>query len=161
MKKIITTIVLLCTVAISFAQTPIIKDFRSIIADRPNEFKNLQKELLKDNVEGGFKEYSSTIKDLSFNRNLIMNGNRGAQYLVIFNLDAMNQETKNFFGLVSKQYFAEIDEMAKSGQYTVRNYTSNSGILITEVNNLAGERILEYRIKPNEHLVLFVGPKKQ
>lgn len=160
MKKIITTIVLF-TVAISFAQTPIIKDFRSIIADRPNEFKNLQKELLKDNVEGGFKEYSSTIKDLSFNRNLIINGNRGAQYLVIFNLDAMNQETKNFFGLVSKQYFAEIDEMAKSGQYSVRNYTSNSGILITEVNNLAGERILEYRIKPNEHLVLFVGPKKQ
>lgn len=160
MKKIITTIVLFI-VAISFAQTPIIKDFRAIIADRPNDFQNLQKELLKDNVAGGFKEYSSTIQDLSFNRNLIINGTRGAQYLMIFNLDTMNEETKNFFGLVSKQYFNEIDEMVKSGKYTVRNYTSNSGILITEVKDLAGEKILEYRIKTNEHLVLFLGSKKQ
>ena len=29
-----------------FAQTSIINDFRIIINDRPNEFKNLQKELL-------------------------------------------------------------------------------------------------------------------
>jgi hypothetical protein len=160
MKKMLTAIVLLIT-ALSFAQTPIIKDFRTIIADRPNEFKNLQKELLKDNVAGGFKEYSSTIPDLSFNRNLIINGTRGAQYLVIFNLDAMNEETKNFFGLVSKQYFAEIADMEKSGKYVVLHYKSDAGILISEVKDLAGEKILEYRIKPNEHLILFLGPKKQ
>lgn len=89
MKKITTTIFLFITL-ISFAQTPIIKDFRSIIADRPNEFNNLQKALLNDNAAAGFKEYSSTIQDLSFNRNLIIKGNRGAQYLLIYNLETMN-----------------------------------------------------------------------
>lgn len=159
-KSLLLAVVNIIMAANVWAQTPIIKDFRTIVADRPNEFVNLQKELKIDNVAAGFKEYSSKIENLSFNRNLIINGTRGAQYLVIFNLDAMNQQTKDFFALVSKQYFDEIDAMAKTGKYVVRDYKANDGTLITEVKSDLGEKILEYRIKPNEHLLLFVGPKK-
>jgi hypothetical protein len=42
----------------------------------------------------------------------------------------------------------------------VRDYKSNDGTLITEVKSSSGDKILEYRIKPTEHLMLIVGPKK-
>lgn len=161
MKKLIlsaVTAILLSTTAT--AQTPVIKDFRAIIADRPNEFVNLHKELTTDNAGAGFKQYSSTIADLGFNKNIIINGNRGAQYLVVFNILAMSTDIKQFYDQISKQYFAEIDAMAKTGQFTVEDYKANDGTLITAVKNTASEKILEYRIKPNEHMLLFVGPKK-
>ncbi len=143
-----------------FAQTPIIKDFRAIIDDRPNEFVNLHKALTADNTAAGFKQYSSIIEDLSFNKNIIINGNRGAQYLVVYDLLPMNKDIKQFFDQISKQYFDEIDAMGKTGKYVVRDYKADDGTLITEVKNATGEKILEYRIKTNEHLLLFVGPKK-
>lgn len=143
-----------------FAQTSIINDFRAIIADRSNEFENLQKALTNDNTAAGFKQYSSTIEDLSFNKNIIINGNRGAQYILVYNLLPMSTDIKQFFDQISKQYFEEIDAMAKTGKYVVRDYKSDDGTLITEVKNDTGEKILEYRIKTNEHLLLFVGPKK-
>jgi hypothetical protein len=143
-----------------FAQTPIIKDFRAIIADRSNEFVNLQKALTLDNSAAGFKQYSSKIEDLGFNKNIIINGNRGAQYLVVYDLLAMSKDIKQFFDQISIQYFTEIDAMSKTGNYVVQDYKANDGTLITELKNAAGDKILEYRIKSNEHLLLFVGPKK-
>lgn len=143
-----------------FCQTAIINDFRAIIADRPNEFVNLQKALTMDNTAAGFKQYSSTIEDLSFNKNIIINGNRGAQYILVYNLLPMSTDIRQFFDQISKQYFEEIDAMAKTGKYVVRDYKSDDGTLVTEVKNDTGDKILEYRIKTNEHLLLFVGTKK-
>lgn len=160
MKTVFTTITLLLSVFI-FAQTPIIKDIRTIVADQPNDFMNLRKDLLKDNTATtGTKEYSSTIEDLSINRNLIITGPQGTQYLMIYNTDRMSDDAKNFFALILKQYFAEIEEMGTSGKYVVRHYKSNSGVLISEVKDTSGQKILEYRINGSEHLILFVGPKK-
>jgi hypothetical protein len=159
-KSILSAVVTLIFSASAFAQTPMIKDFRAIIADRPNEFVNLHKALTMDNTAAGFKQYSSTIADLSFNKNIIINGNRGAQYIQVYNILAMSTDIKQFYDEISKQYFAEIDAMAKTGKYVVRDYKANDGTLITELTSDAGEKILEYRIKPNEHMLLFVGPKK-
>jgi hypothetical protein len=159
-KLILSALTAILFSTIATAQTPVIKDFRAIIADRPNEFVNLHKELTSDNTAAGFKQYSSTIADLGFNKNIIINGNRGAQYIQVYNLLAMSTDIRQFYEAISKQYFAEIDAMAKTGQFTVEDYKANDGTLITAVKNSAGEKILEYRLKPNEHTLLFVGPKK-
>ena len=162
MKKLI--ILVLATfifTVTALAQTPMIEDFRAIIADRPNDFINLQKALVTDNAAAGFKQYSSKIEDLSFNKNIVINGNRGAQYIQVYNLLAMSTDIKQFYDAISKQYFDEIAAMCKTGKFVERNYKANDGTLITEVSSDTGEKILEYRLKPNEHMVLFVGPKKQ
>ncbi len=159
-QLILSAVATLIITASALAQTPMIKDFRAIIADRPNEFVNLHKALTSDNTAAGFKQYSSKIEDLSFNKNIIINGNKGAQYIQVYNLLAMSTDIRQFYEAISKQYFDEIDAMVKTGQYTVEHYKANDGTLISAVKNIAGEKILEYRLKPNEHMVLFVGPKK-
>lgn len=92
MKKLL-TIILLFIAAISFAQSPVIKQFREVVKDAPNQFNTFQKDLLNENPEKHTKLYNSTIDDTAISRNFITKteGQSGV-YIIRFdvaNLDGM------------------------------------------------------------------------
>jgi len=156
MKKLLTTIVLFIT-AISFAQSPIIKQFREVVKDAPNQFINFQKDLLSDNPEKHNKLYNSTIDDTAISRNFITKteGQNGV-YVIRFDVANLDGMMLKMFLLISEQYIKELNEMEDSGAYTGRDYREN-GENITELKDLKGNVAVEYISSATEHLVMVYG----
>lgn len=156
MKKSLTTIVFFITV-ISFAQSPIIKQFREVVKDTPNQFKNFQKDLLNDNPEKHNKLYNSTIEDTAISRNYISQteGKNGV-YIIRFDVANLDGMLLKMMLAISGQYIAELNEMEKSGIYTGRDYQEN-GENITQLKDSKGNLAVEYISSEKEHLVLIYG----
>jgi hypothetical protein len=161
MKKIILTIaIFLVTFTIS-AQSPIIKQFREIIKDAPNQFNTIQKELLQDNKEKNYKIYSSTIEDTAISKAMISKSLAdGAVYVIRFDVQNLDGMMLKMFTIISGQYITELNEMVSSGNYTGKDYNEN-GESTTELKDLQGNTIVQYISNEKEHLVLiFAAPKK-
>jgi uncharacterized protein YxeA len=156
MKKVLTIIVLLIT-TISFAQTPIIKQFREVVKDAPNQFINFQKDLLKDNPEKHNKLYNSKIENTAISSNFIsQTEGRGGVYITRFDVANLDGIMLKMFTLISGQYVTELNEMVKSGNYIGRDYQEN-GESITELKDLKGNLAVEYISNEKEHLVMVYG----
>jgi hypothetical protein len=160
MKKLILSTVVTFLFAVSaLAQTPVIKDFRTIVKDIPNQFDNLKKELLQDNTEKNYKIYSSTIADLPISKTLItITQTDGPVYIITFKTETMDAMMLRLFTMIAQQYMKEINEMVATGNYKGRDYKSN-GEDITELTDNNGVKVLEYISSPKEHLLLFYGAK--
>jgi hypothetical protein len=160
MKKLILSTVVTFLFAVSaLAQTPVIKDFRAIVKDIPNQFDNLKKELLQDNTEKNYKIYSSTIADLPISKTLItITQTDGPVYIITFKTETMDAMMLRLFTMIAQQYMKEINEMVATGNYKGRDYKSN-GEDITELTDNNGVKVLEYISAPKEHLLLFYGAK--
>jgi hypothetical protein len=156
MKKLLTTIVFFIAV-ISFAQSPIIKQFREVVKDAPNQFTNFQKDLLSDNPEKHNKLYNSTIEDTAISNNFISQteGQNGV-YIIRFDVANLDGMMLKMFLTISEQYIKELNEMEKSGAYTGRDYQEN-GENITELKDLKGNVAVEYISNATEHLVMVYG----
>lgn len=143
------------------AQSPIIKQFREIIKDAPNQFANFQKDLIKDTPEKNNKLYSSTVEDTPISRNLISKTiEEGSVYIIQFDVQSLDGMMLKMFTIISGQYIAELNEMVKSGNYTGKDYNEN-GESTTQLKDLQGNTVVQYISNEKEHLVLIFGtPKK-
>lgn len=162
MKKIILTIaIFLVTFTTISAQSPIIKQFREIIKDAPNQFNTIQKELLQDNKEKNYQVYSSTIEDTAISKAVISKSLAdGAVYVIRFDVQSLDGMMLKMFTIISGQYITELNEMVSSGNYTGKDY-QNNGETTTEIKDLQGNTVVQYISNVNEHLVLIFGtPKK-
>ncbi len=158
-KLILSTVATLIITASALAQTPIIKDFRTIVKDIPNQFANLKKDLLQDNTEKNFKLYSSTIADLPISKTLItVTQTDGPVYIITFKTETMDTMMLRLFTNIAQQYMKEINDMVATGNYKGRDYQAN-GEGITELTDNNGIKVLEYISSPKEHLLLFYGAK--
>lgn len=158
-KLILSAVVTFLFAASALAQTPIIKDFRTVVNDIPNQFDNLKKDLLQDNKEENYKIYSSTIEDLAISRTLItITQSDGPVYIITFKTETMDTMMLRLFTMIAQQYIKEINDMVATGNYKGRDYKSN-GEDITELTDNNGVKVLEYISGPKEHLLLFYGAK--
>ncbi|MEO7975601.1 hypothetical protein [Flavobacterium sp.] len=156
MKKLLIAIVLFIT-TISLAQTPIIKQFREVVKDAPNQFTNFQKDLLSDNPEKHNKLYNSTIDDTAISKNVISKTEgKNAVYIIRFDVANLQGMMLKMFTLISGQYITEMNEMLKSGAYKGRDYQEN-GESITELKDLKGNLAVEYISNEKEHSVMVYG----
>lgn len=157
MKKIFLILFITFAFTKATAQSPIIKQFREIVKDAPNQFANFQKDLLRDNPEKQNKLYTSTIEDTAISRNFISQteGKNGV-YFIKFDVTKLDGMMLNMFLVISKQYITEINEMQKSGLYTGKDYQEN-GENITELKDLKGNVAVEYISNEKEHLVMIYG----
>lgn len=157
MKKIFLVLFVVFAFTKGTAQSPIIKQFRDIVKDAPNQFTNFQKDLLNDNPEKHNKLYTSTIEDTAISKNFISQteGKNGV-YIIRFDVTNLDGMMLNMFLAISKQYIDELNEMEKSGTYTGRDY-QDSGENITELKDLKGNLAVEYISNEKEHLVIIYG----
>ena len=160
MKKLILSAVLTILISASaLAQTPVIKDFRTVVKDIPNQFANLKKDILQDNKDKNYKIYSSTIPDLAISKTLItVTQAEGPAYIITFKTETMDTMMLRLFTMIAQQYMKEINEMVATGNYKGRDYKSN-GEDITELTDNNGVKVLEYISSPKEHVIIFFGAK--
>lgn len=162
MKK---AILILAFITIAFqnlsAQSPIIKEFREIVKDIPNQFNTIQKELLQDNTEKNYKIYSSTIEDSAISRAMISKSLAdGAVYVIRFDVQSLDGMMLKMFTIISGQYITELNDMVASGNYTGKDY-QNNGETTTEIKDLQGNVVVQYISNSTEHLIMVFGaPQK-
>jgi hypothetical protein len=162
MKKIILIIaIFLVAITTISAQSPVIKQFREIIKDAPNQFNTIQKELLQDNKEKNYKIYSSTIEDTAISKSVISKSlTDGAVYVIRFDVQSLDGMMLKMFTIISGQYITELNEMVASGNYTGKDYNEN-GESTTEIKDLQGNTVAQYISNSTEHLVVVFGtPQK-
>lgn len=162
MKK---AFLILAFIVISFqnvsAQSPIIKEFREIVKDIPNQFTAIQKDLLQDNTEKNYKIYSSSIVDSAISKAIISKSLAdGAVYVIRFDVQSLDGMMLKMFTIISGQYITELNDMVKSGNYTGKDY-QNNGETTTELKDLQGNVVVQYISNSTEHLVMVFGaPQK-
>lgn len=139
------------------AQSPIIKQFREIIKDAPNQFNTIQKELLQDNKEKNYQVYSSTIEDTAISKAVISKSLAdGAVYVIRFDVQSLDGMMLKMFTIISGQYITELNEMVASGNYTGKDY-QNNGESTTQLKDLQGNTVVQYISNEKEHLVVVFG----
>jgi hypothetical protein len=157
MKKIFLILLVFFAFAKATAQSPIIKQFREVVKDAPNQFLNFQKDLISDNPEKKNKLYNSKIENTAISSNFISQtqGKNGV-YIIRFDVSNLDAMMAKMMIAISGQYITELNEMQKSGVYTGRDYQEN-GENITELKDLKGNLAAEYISSPTEHLVMIYG----
>ncbi len=162
MKKTILLIAFLMVGSLSLlAQTPIIADFRKIIADAPSQFNNLQKELTEENTEKGYKFYSTTLEDSPISDAYIQRrDNELPLYVLDYKVSSMNTMMLGLFTNMASQYIAELNEMVKSGNYTGEDYNTDDGRSVTEIKNLNNDIVVQYVSSDTNHTIFFYGLPK-
>ncbi len=157
MKKLLLIAIFFCAIGQVSAQSPLINEFRTIVAERATGFKNLQKELLQENVEKQVKIYNSSIGQSSICRALITNSQQeGATFLLIYNVETMDGMMIKLFTNMAQQYVTELNDMVKSGQYKGRDYNDGADS-ITEVTDLDGKVVAQYVSNSADHMILVFG----
>jgi hypothetical protein len=158
MKKIILIITFFLGIITTIsAQSPVIKQFREIIKDAPNQFNTIQKELLQDNKEKNYKIYSSTIDDTAISKSVISKSLAdGAVYVIRFDVQNLDGMMLKMFTIISGQYITELNEMVASGNYTGKDYNEN-GESTTQLKDLQGNTVVQYISNSSEHLVVIFG----
>ena len=161
MKNTILIIALLFgTVFTSFSQSPIVKDFRKIIADAPSQFNNLQADLFQEN--GGNKFYHSTMEKSPIASAYIQvpPNQELPMYIIDYNVSKMSSQMIGMFTLMVNQYLDELNEMVKSGQYQGTDYTTADGRSVTELKNMNNDLVVQYVSDATYHnLYFFALPK--
>jgi len=158
MKRILFIIALIfVATAKSFAQSPIITDFRQIVTERATGFKNIQQELLMDNTEKGVKIYQSSVGGSSICKSLVTHSaTDGDVLLMIFNIESMDAMTMKIFMNIAQQYVTELNDMVKTGNYKGRDYKEGDDS-ITEITDIDGKVVVQYISNPTDHMLMFFG----
>jgi hypothetical protein len=167
MKKAFLCLAILSICAATYAQNSYIENFRAIVKDIPNKFKNLQKEFLKDSLD--YKCYSSkveqmpivsSLKELSTPESNIYVRTTDTFYKIKFkfnNTGDIDDDVNIWENLrkIEQQYEQEIQSMVKSGKYTSSNFSDSNGDNITQVKNSKGIMVLRFIKNLKEHLLVF------
>lgn len=158
MKKILFIIaIVFFGTAKSFAQSPIITDFRQIVSERATGFKNIQQELLLDNTEKGVKIYQSSVGGSSICKSLVTHSaTDGDVLLMIFNIESMDAMKIKIFMNMAQQYVTELNDMVKTGKYKGRDYNDGNDS-ITEITDADGKLVVQYISNPTDHMLMFFG----
>lgn len=142
-----------------FAQSPIIEDFRKIIADGPSQFSNLQSDLFQEN--DGFKFYHSTIESSPISTVYIQVKEQELPlYVMDFKVEEISTQMLGLFMNMVEQYIAELNDMVKSGLYTGEDYTTDDGKGVTELRNLNNDIVVQYVSSDTNHDIYFFGLPK-
>lgn len=158
-NKILIIALLLTTVFTSFSQSPIIQDFRKIIADGPSQFNNLQGDLFQEN--DGIKFYHSTIESSPISTVYIqVRGEELPLYVMDFKVEEISTQMLGLFMNMVEQYIAELNDMVKSGLYTGEDYTTEDGRGVTELRNLNNDIVVQYVSSDTNHDIYFFGLSK-
>jgi hypothetical protein len=167
MKKIFLFLAIFSFSGVTYAQSSVIENFRAIVKDIPNKFKNLQKDFLKDSLD--YKCYSSkveqmpivnSLKELSTPESNIYVRTKDGFYKIKFkfnNTGDIDDDVNIWENLrkIEQQYEKEIQLMVKSGKYTSSNFIESNGDNITQVKNSKGIVILRFIKNLKEHLLVF------
>jgi hypothetical protein len=167
MKNILFTLSLSFIIINGYAQSSFVESFREIVKDIPNNFKNLQKDYLKDSAD--YKSYSSkveqmpivtSLKELSTPESNIYVRTKDGFYKIKFkfnNTGDIDDDVNIWENLrkIEQQYEKEIQLMVKSGKYTSSNFIESNGDNITQVKNSKGIVILRFIKNLKEHQLVF------
>ena len=163
MKNLFQKTIFLClflAVSIARGQSPIIEDFRNIIKNIPANFDVLKKEMTEENKDKNYKLFTTTLADLPICDNFIFESPVEGTFLVLsYKVKNMDVMMMKIFNTMVPQYMNEINEMIKTGNYKGEDFEEN-GKSITEVTDLNGKIILQYRSNSEEHRIMFYGSKK-
>lgn len=157
--KILIIALLITPIFNTFSQTPIIQDFRKIIAEAPSHFNTLQTDLFQEN--DGYKFYHSSIEASPISTVYIQTSEEEVPiYVIDFNVEAMSAQMIGLFMNMVEQYIDEINEMVKSGQYTGEDFNTEDGRSITEIRNLNNDIVVQYLSNSTNHSIYFFGLPK-
>jgi hypothetical protein len=137
------------------AQTPIIVDFRKIIADGPNQFNNLNKGFMEEDAAGGIKYYYSNLTDSPISQSYIQqNEKQTPMYVLDYNVTTMDSMMLGLFTNMVGQYMAEMNAMINSGMYKASEY-DDGGRSVTEIKNLNDDLVVQYVSDLDRHTIFF------
>ena len=155
MKKAILIVALVVfNIGKTTAQSQIINDFRKIVAERTTAFKNLQGELLQDNVEKGVKIYSTSIGNSVICKAFITQSNTfGGTFLLVYNIEEMDAMKLTIFNNMASQYITELNDMVKTGNYKGRDYNEGSDS-VTEIKDLNDNVVVKYVSNDTQHMIM-------
>ena len=143
-----------------FAQDMVIKSLRSIIDDAPSQFNNLQKDFLEEKSKNGYTYYSSNADQSFLSESYIRRKeNEQPMYIVIYKVPNTDPTSFRVFKEIYQAYMNEMEEMAKSGNYVVRDATEYEQHAI-QLTNLNNDEVLQYLSDKDEFKIFVFGRDK-
>ena len=142
---------------------PVIKELRNIIADAPNAFDSFLGDANgRDEASGTTFYKTKNEAAVSIAQSFVMHkeatGHR--TFILRYNVKNMDAMMLRLMLIMTQKYVDEMNAMIKSGNYTGRDYTASDGSLITEVNDLKGNKILDYQSAADQQMVIVYCTKK-
>lgn len=157
MNKILLITFLILTATAVNAQSPLITNFRQVIAQRDTNFKSLQQDMVQDNFEKGVKVYNGSLgQSYICNAVITQSTAQGVMYVFIYNIKDMDTMQLNIFSTMAQQYITELNDMVKTGNYKGRDSEEGEN-MVTEITDLNGKIVVQYASSPIDHMILVHG----
>ena len=158
MKKIIVILLITLTIIKIKAQTTdhLISDLRVLISSAKTNFADDMGEKLSENTASKTVFYNTKYAT-SGAKSLISKKLTGNTYTYIYAIlyDLKDADAVSRMIPVTDAYIDELNVMVQSGNYAGRDYKDEDGYDVTEINDKAGNHILDY-FSNKEHQNIYI-----
>lgn len=129
------------------AQTaaPVIKDLKMLIQSAQDNFKDQLGEKVETDTVNKMIFYKTKMETAAAQTFILhLESNEKNIYVIKYNMKTLDVNLLKMLSIIVNLYVDELNNMVKSGNYTGRDYTDTDGMSITEINDNAGNHILDY-----------------
>ena len=148
MKKILLLLLVVTSIQFSAtAQSPVIKEFRALLQSAKTNFKDDIGEKIEEDTANNLAYYKTKKADFSVISSFIIHQltNDGNTYVINYNVKDADANTLVLIMHIVDLYIDELNAMIKTGNYTGRDYNTDDGMSVSEIKDLNGNHILNYK----------------
>ncbi len=144
---LVTILLALCGAVRTNAQeaSPVIKELRALVESGKTNFKNEIGPFIKTDEASKISLYK-TKKETTAATTLIMQSqDKQCVYMIRYDMKDMNADMVGLMAVIVDQYINELNAMVKTGNYTGKDATDSDGLDVTQLYDLAGNHVLDYK----------------
>lgn len=150
MKKLsmlFATFLLLCISAAANAQevSPLIKELRALVESGKTNFKNEVGAFIKTDQVLKTSIYKTKKETAAATTLLMQSQDKQRVYMIRYDVANMNADMVGLMAGIVDQYINELNAMVKTGAYTGKDGTDADGLDVTQVYDMAGNHVLDYK----------------
>lgn len=151
-------LVLSGTVRAQDSPAPIIKDLRTLVESGRTNFRNEVGALLEVDTPDHIAVYK-TVKESAGAITAIMQPLDGGRrvYMIRYELKDISTDMLLMMNRFVNLYIDELNTMVKSGKYTGSDGTDTNGTAVTEINDAAGNHVLDYKSNKDMQAIYLYG----
>jgi hypothetical protein len=144
------------------APSPAVAQIRQLIKSAKTDFKDDLGTLIQEDKENKVSYYETKNKTEGANTFIqkSANGSSTTMYIIDYDVEAMPTDMLVKFMPIVVKYVDELNVMAKSGNYTARDYTDDKGRGVTDIKDKDGKYVLRYASTKEHHYLYIYGPQK-
>ncbi len=137
--------------------SPVIKELRALVESGKTNFKSEVGAFIKTDEASKISLYKTKKETTSATTLLMQSTDKQRVYLIKYDLKAMSPEMVGLMSVIVDQYINELNAMVKTGLYTGKDGTDSDGLDVTQMYDLAGNHVLDYKSTKDMQSIMLYG----